>query len=58
MQILIGYRVAHELEEATGMESRVTVLWILTERRNTGMHDRVLQQNLAAAAHMLAWENW
>ncbi len=55
MQNSIGYRVAHELEEATGMESRVTVLGYLQRGGTPVCYDRVLATELgAAAAHMLA----
>ena len=51
----IGYRVAKELEEATGLESRVTVLGYLQRGGTPSPYDRVLATQFgAAAADMLA----
>lgn len=55
MQNSIGYRVAHELEEATGLESRVTVLGYLQRGGIPAPYDRALATLFGtAAAHMLA----
>lgn len=54
MQNSIAYRVAHELKEATGLESRVTVLGYLQRGGTPVCYDRVLATELGvAAAHML-----
>ncbi len=51
----IGYRVAHEIEEATGLESRVTVLGYLQRGGTPVAYDRVLATQFGtAAAKMLA----
>ena len=55
----IGYRVAHELEAATGLESRVTVLGYLQRGGTPSSYDRVLASQFgAAAAHFLVEENY
>ena len=51
----IGYRVAHELEEATGLESRVTVQGYLQRGGTPVPYDRALATLFGTtAAHMLA----
>ena len=51
----IAYRVAHELEEATGLESRVTVLGYLQRGGTPSPSDRILASRFgAAAAHFMA----
>lgn len=51
----IGYRVAHELERATGLESRVTVLGYLQRGGTPSPYDRVLATQFGTqAAHFLA----
>ena len=51
----IGYRVAHELEEATGLESRVTVLGYLQRGGTPVPYDRILATQFGVeAAHYLA----
>lgn len=51
----IGYRVAREIEEATGLESRVTVLGYLQRGGTPVAYDRVLASQFGtAAATMLA----
>lgn len=51
----IGYRVAREIEEATGLESRVTVLGYLQRGGTPVAYDRVLASQFGtAAANMLA----
>lgn len=50
MQNSIGYRVAHELEEATGLESRVTVLGYLQRGGTPSPYDRVLATRFGVAA--------
>lgn len=51
----IAYRVAHELESATGIESRVTVLGYLQRGGTPSPYDRVLATQFGVeAAHMLA----
>lgn len=55
MKNSIGYRVAKELEEATGLESRVTVLGYLQRGGTPVCADRVLATQMGVeAAHMLA----
>jgi 6-phosphofructokinase 1 len=55
MPYSIAYRVAHELEEATGLESRVTVLGYLQRGGTPSPYDRILAtQYGVAAAHFLA----
>lgn len=55
MQNSIGYRVAHEIEAATGLESRVTVLGYLQRGGTPVAFDRVLATQFGtAAANMLA----
>lgn len=55
----IGYRVAHELEEATGLESRVTVLGYLQRGGTPSPYDRVLATQFGvAAADFLAQEKF
>ena len=50
----IGYRVAKELENATGLESRVTVLGYLQRGGTPSAYDRVLASQFGtAAAHFL-----
>ena len=50
----IGYRVAHELENATGLESRVTVLGYQQRGGTPSSYDRVLATQFGtAAAHFL-----
>lgn len=50
MQQSIGYRVAHELEAATGLESRVTVLGYLQRGGTPSPYDRVLATQFGVAA--------
>lgn len=51
----IGYRVAHEIEEETGMETRVTVLGYLQRGGIPSAWDRVLATGFGtAAAELLA----
>lgn len=50
MQNSIGYRVAHELENATGLESRVTVLGYLQRGGTPSPYDRVLATRFGVAA--------
>ena len=45
----IGYRVAHELEAATGLESRVTVLGYLQRGGTPSPYDRVLATRFGIA---------
>lgn len=45
----IGYRVAHELEAATGLESRVTVLGYLQRGGTPSPYDRVLATRYGVA---------
>ena len=55
MPYSIASRVAHELEEATGLESRVTVLGYLQRGGTPAPYDRALATVFGtAAAHMLA----
>lgn len=55
MNYSIGYRVAKELESATGLESRVTVLGYLQRGGTPVPYDRVLATRLGVhAAHMAA----
>ena len=55
MQTSIGYRVAQELEQATNLESRVTVLGYLQRGGIPVPYDRVLATGFGVeAAHMLA----
>ncbi|MCM1321581.1 MAG: 6-phosphofructokinase [Bacteroides sp.] len=55
MQYSTGYRIAHELEEATGLESRVTVLGYLQRGGIPVPYDRMLATQFGvAAAEMLA----
>ncbi len=55
MPYSIAYRVAHELEEATQLESRVTVLGYLQRGGTPSPYDRVLATEFGtAAAHFLA----
>lgn len=50
MPYSIGYRVAHELESATGLESRVTVLGYLQRGGTPSPYDRVLATRFGVAA--------
>lgn len=51
----IGYRVAQEIESATGLESRVTVLGYLQRGGTPAAFDRILASQFGtAAANMLA----
>jgi 6-phosphofructokinase 1 len=51
----IGYRIAHEIEEETGMETRVTVLGYLQRGGIPSAWDRVLATGFGtAAADLLA----
>src|SRR5574344_1879105 len=51
----IAYRVAHELEEATQLESRVTVLGYLQRGGTPSPYDRILATQFGVeAAHFLA----
>jgi 6-phosphofructokinase 1 len=55
MPYSIAYRVAHELEAATELESRVTVLGYLQRGGTPVPYDRVLATQFGVeAAHMLA----
>ena len=55
MPYSIAYRVAHELEEATKLESRVTVLGYLQRGGTPSPYDRILATQCGtAAAHFLA----
>lgn len=55
MTYSIGYRVAHELEEITGLESRVTVLGYLQRGGTPSAYDRLLASQYGTeAAHFLA----
>ena len=55
MPYSIAYRVAHELENATGLESRVTVLGYLQRGGTPSSYDRVLATRFGTeAAHFLA----
>lgn len=55
MPYSIGYKVAKELEEATELESRVTVLGYLQRGGTPVPYDRVLATQFGtAAAHMIA----
>lgn len=55
MTYSIGYRVAHELEEITGLESRVTVLGYLQRGGTPSSYDRLLASQYGTeAAHFLA----
>lgn len=59
MPYSIAYRVAHELEEATGLVSRVTVLGYLQRGGTPSPYDRVLATQFGvAAAHFLAEERF
>ncbi len=59
MPYSIAYRVAHELEEATGLVSRVTVLGYLQRGGTPSPYDRVLATQFGAAgAHFLAEEKF
>jgi len=59
MPYSIAYRVAHELESATGLESRVTVLGYLQRGGTPSPYDRVLAtQYGVAAADFLAQGNF
>ena len=59
MPYSIAYRVAHELEEATGLESRVTVLGYLQRGGTPSAFDRVLSTQFGVAgAHFLAEEKF
>ena len=59
MPYSIAYRVAHELEEATHLESRVTVLGYLQRGGTPSPYDRLLAtQYGTAAAHFLANEDF
>ena len=54
MSYSIAYRVAHELEQATSLESRVTVLGYLQRGGIPAPYDRALATQFGvAAAHML-----
>ncbi len=55
MPYSIAYRVAHELEEATNLESRVTVLGYLQRGGTPAPYDRALATLFGtAAAHMMS----
>jgi 6-phosphofructokinase 1 len=55
MPYSIAYRVAHEIEDATGLESRVTVLGYLQRGGTPSPYDRVLATRFGVeAAHFLA----
>ncbi|MBP5695085.1 MAG: 6-phosphofructokinase [Treponema sp.] len=55
MPYSIAYRVAHELENATGLESRVTVLGYLQRGGTPSPYDRILATRFGTeAAHFLA----
>lgn len=55
----IGYRVARELEEATSLESRVTVLGYLQRGGTPSAYDRILATQYGnAAAHFLKEGNF
>lgn len=55
MPYSIAYRVAHELEQATSLESRVTVLGYLQRGGTPSSYDRILATQFGtAAAHFLA----
>lgn len=59
MPYSIAYRVAHELEEATGLVSRVTVLGYLQRGGTPTPYDRVLATQFGVAgAHFLAEEKF
>lgn len=59
MPYSIAYRVAHELEEATGLESRVTVLGYLQRGGTPSSYDRVLSTQFGVAgAAFLAEEKF
>ena len=59
MPYSIAYRVAHELEAATKLESRVTVLGYLQRGGTPSSYDRILAtQYGTAAAHFLAEGNF
>nr|MBP3281753.1 6-phosphofructokinase [Treponema sp.] len=59
MPYSIAYRVAHELEEATGLVSRVTVLGYLQRGGTPSPFDRILSTQFGAAgAHFLAEERF
>ncbi len=59
MPYSIAYRVAHELEAATKLESRVTVLGYLQRGGTPSPYDRILAtQYGTAAAHFLAEGNF
>ena len=59
MPYSIAYRVAHELEEATGLVSRVTVLGYLQRGGTPASYDRVLSSQFGSqAAHFLAQEKF
>ena len=59
MPYSIAYRVAHELEEATSLESRVTVLGYLQRGGTPSPYDRVLASRFGtAAADFLAQGNF
>jgi 6-phosphofructokinase 1 len=51
----IGYRVAHEIQEATGLETRATVLGYVQRGGTPSASDRILATSLGtAAAELLA----
>jgi 6-phosphofructokinase 1 len=51
----VGYRIAHEIEEATGMETRATVLGYVQRGGIPSASDRILATSMgAAAAELLA----
>lgn len=55
MPYSIAYRVAHEIESETGLESRVTVLGYLQRGGTPAAYDRALATRFGtAAAHLLA----
>lgn len=55
MPYSIAYRVAHELEDATGLESRVSVLGYLQRGGTPSPYDRILATQFGVeAAHFLA----
>lgn len=59
MPYSIAYRVAHELEAATGLESRVTVLGYLQRGGTPDAYDRILATQFGcAAAEFLAEGNF
>lgn len=56
MTYSIAYRVAHELEKATGLESRVTVLGYLQRGGIPVPYDRVLATQFGVAASQMLYD--